>query len=193
MSTVILQTERLELVEWTGSDSELDAFRVLARDPEVLRFITGGAPMPDEQVRDFIDRQITCQRTAGWSRWALRLRAPAAGEPAGVVGFCGPGCTFAPDVEIGWWLHRDLWNKGLATEAARAAVSYCFATVGFERLICCVHPQNAASLAVAGKVGFVAHGEVEFRGMTIIRHEQLNPLPPAAPDPRFKRDCAGLR
>ena len=189
MGPVVIQTERLNLREWTAGD--VDDLMVLATDLEVMRYINGGVPLARGDIVDFIERQTTAQRERGWCRWALEVRQPAEGEPRGVAGFCGPGCTFAPDVELGWWIHPALWGRGLATEAGQAAVGYCFGAVGFERLICCVHPENARSLRVAEKVGFVPVDEIEHRGMRIIRHELLNPRPGPPRDPRFSRDCLG--
>lgn len=189
MPTVV-QTERLTLRTWAPAD--IDAFAVLARDPRVMRYINGGRAATDEQIGSFLERQIITASRAGWCRWALQLRRPAPGEPAGVIGFAGPGCTFAPDIEFGWWLHPDLWGRGLATEAARAGVNHCFATVGFPRLISMVHPDNVASLAVARKVGFLPEAEVEHNGVTLVRHVLDNPLGELPADPRYRHDCEGL-
>jgi RimJ/RimL family protein N-acetyltransferase len=186
---VVIATRRLNLRRWELDDAA--EFSALAKDPEMMRYISGGVPHTDDQVLEFLERQIAAQAERGWCRWALELREPAPGEPAGVVGFTGPGCTFAPDVEMGWWVHRALWGQGLASESARAAVDYCFEVVGFDRLTCCVHPDNAPSLRVAEKTGFVARDEIEFRTMTLVRHELRNPHPPAVRDPRFVTDCRG--
>ena len=187
MGPIIIETERLSLRAWTPEDA--GPFAALAKDPETMRYISGGVPHSDEQIAAFIERQVRAQAELGWCRWALELRDPAPGEPAGVIGFTGPGCTFAPDVEVGWWVHRDLWGRGLAQEAARAAVGHCLGALGLPRLICCVHPGNAASLRVAEKTGFVPVDEIEFRGVRIIRHELLNPDPGARTAPGVARDC----
>lgn len=187
MGPMIIETERLRLRGWTAEDAE--PLSVLAKDPEVMRYISGGTPHTDEQIAAFVERQVRAQSELGWCRWALQLREPAAGDPAEVIGFTGPGCTFAPDVEVGWWVHRDLWGRGLAQEAARAAVDHCFAGLGLPRLICCVHPDNAASLRVAEKTGFVPFDEIEFRGVRIIRHELLNPDPRSRTAAGVARDC----
>jgi RimJ/RimL family protein N-acetyltransferase len=50
-------------------------------------------------------------------------------------------------------LGRPYWGKGFATEAARAAMDYAFTTQPVERLISCIDPQNAASQAVAQRLG----------------------------------------
>lgn len=190
MARVIVQTDRLHLREWERSDAR--AFQHVAGDPRTMRFITGGRPLTAEETARFVNRQIEVARLAGWCRWALELRAPAPGEPTGAVGFCGPGPTFAPEIELGWWVHPDLWGRGLATEAALAAREYCFAVIGFDRLICMVHPDNHASLRVAEKVGFVYQDATEHDGVPLLRHAQANPLPEPPRDPRFKRDTEGL-
>lgn len=189
MGPIIVSTERLHLREWTAPDAH--AFDILGQDPLVLRFITGGRPLTEREIQEFIGRQIEAQQVRGWCRWALELRAPSGDEPTGLVGFCGPGCTFAPDVELGWWLASALWNRGLATEAARAAADYCFGVVGFERLISAIAPFNHASRRVAEKIGFTLDGEFEHHGERTLRYALANPAPPAAPDPRFRRDCEG--
>jgi RimJ/RimL family protein N-acetyltransferase len=92
---------------------------------------------------------------------------------------------------VGWWLRSDLWGQGLATEAARAAVAYCFEVVGFERLISAILPANERSIRVAEKVGFTLEGEFHHAGLVHRRYALENPNPPTVHDPRFRRDCAG--
>lgn len=190
MGPIVIETERLRLREWTAEDAE--PFAAISSDPEVVRYITGGRPLTLAETRSQIERLIFLQEQKGWTRWALELREPVPGDPTGPVGFCGPGCTFAPDIEVGWWLHSALWGRGLATEAAVGAVQFCFETIGFLRLICCVHPDNDRSLAVARKAGFTRLDEVDFHGTPIIRHEQNNPRPGSSVDSRFARNCDGM-
>ena len=185
MGPTVIETPRVRLRTWTAADAE--EFGRLARDPDVVAYITGGRPLTDDEVAEFIARQLACQAERGWCRWALEVAA----DPGRVAGFCGPGCTFAPEVEMGWWLSPDHWRQGLATEAGSAAIRHCFEVIGFARLICCVHPNNAASLAVARKVGFAQVGYFDHNGMTLIRHELDNPLPEPPNSPAYVLDCAG--
>jgi len=53
---MILETQRLILDTWQSAD--WTAFRPIATDVEVMRYITGGVPWSDEQIRSFVDRQI---------------------------------------------------------------------------------------------------------------------------------------
>jgi len=189
MTRIIVQTERLILREW--ADDDIDAFFEVSSDPQVVRYITAGVPLTRQQTAEQIARLASLQRSHGWTRWALELRDPAPGEPTGAVGFCGPGCTFAPEIEVGWWLHAALWGRGLATEAARAAVRHCFDVIGFDRLICCVHPDNVASLAVARNAGFKPTDRFTFNGVPLLRHRQRNPLSDPPRDDRYVRSCDG--
>lgn len=187
MTHAIVETARLVLSTWSEHDAA--DLSVMAKDAETMRYINGGAPFTDHEVEAAIARQIDTQQRLGWCRWALRLRDPRPGEPTGVIGFAGPGCTFAPDIEMGWWVRKDLWGKGLATEAGRAAVDHCFSALGMPRLICCVHVDNAASRTVAARAGFTPLDEIEFKGFPIVRHEQLNPCPGADRPRRVSHDC----
>jgi RimJ/RimL family protein N-acetyltransferase len=58
-----------------------------------------------------------------------------------------------PGLEVGWLLARDRWGQGLATEAGHAALGYAFDTLGAEHVISVIHPDNAASIRVAAKLG----------------------------------------
>ena len=55
--------------------------------------------------------------------------------------------------EVGWRLDRAFWGRGLATEAARASVAYGFETLGLERIISIIQPENRGSRRVAEKAG----------------------------------------
>jgi RimJ/RimL family protein N-acetyltransferase len=48
----MLETERLLLLPWRAEDAE--AFRPIATDPEVMRYITGGKPWSDEQIQELV-------------------------------------------------------------------------------------------------------------------------------------------
>lgn len=64
------------------------------------------------------------------------------------------------DTEIGWHLHPDTWGSGLATEAAQALVSHA-RTQGLERLVAVTHADNAASQAVARRLGMSHQGPTD--------------------------------
>jgi RimJ/RimL family protein N-acetyltransferase len=65
--------------------------------------------------------------------------------------------------EIGYWIHVDQINRGLATELAGALTWVGFEVDGLRRVeIHCV-PQNVRSAAVARKLGYVHEGTLRAR------------------------------
>ncbi len=161
---MILQTERLELVPWQISDWTL--LRPIATDPEVMRYITGGRPWTDDEIQLFVSRQINLYAERGFCRWKL-LEKPA-GE---MIGFCGVGFwRDNPDPEIGWWLARRSWGRGLATEAARAALRDAFERVRLERIISVAMRDNRASIRIMEKLGLKLESEFKNEVFRLVRY-----------------------
>src|SRR5947207_1376566 len=110
-----LETERLVLCPWQAEDWR--EFHAIASDPEVMRYIHDGTPWREERSREFVARQMKLFAQRQFCLWKLM---PQQGER--LIGFCGlqplPGTA---DIEIGWWLARAYWHRGLAAEAARVA------------------------------------------------------------------------
>lgn len=164
MAVMILETERLILDTW--QDEDWTAFRPIATDPEVMRYITGGIPWSDEQIQSFVERQIETYRTRGFCRWKLLSKADG-----NLIGFCGAGFwRDAQEPEIGWWLARSCWGRGLASEAARPALRDAFELVKLDRLISVAMPGNQASTRIMQKLGLEFDGEFESNGFRLVRY-----------------------
>jgi len=164
MIGMILETERLVLDTWQSSD--WTAFRPIATDPEVMRCITGGIPWTDEQIRSFVDRQVRLYAERGYCRWKLIEKSTT-----GLIGFCGVGVwRDVLDPEIGWWLARRCWGRGLATEAARPALRDAFDRVRLERIVSIAMPENRASTRIMEKLGLKFECEFESDGFRLVRY-----------------------
>ena len=160
----ILQTERLVLSTWHFSDWV--ALRPIATDVKVMRYINGGVPWADERIQMFVNRQVELFSERGFCRWKLLLR-PA----QEMIGFCGVGFWGDTlDPEIGWWLARQHWGRGLATEAARFALADAFERVGLERIISIARPENTASTRIMEKLGLTLECEFEKDGVRLVRY-----------------------
>jgi len=116
-----------------------------------MRFITGGVPLTDDQIREFIGRQIRWFNERGFCLW--KLLEKSTGRLIGFTGLQPLVAESTPEVEIGWWLAKDCWGKGLATEAARAALRGGFEHGGLRRVVSIARPENAASIRVMQKLG----------------------------------------
>ena len=61
-------------------------------------------------------------------------------------------------LEIGYWIRESRAGQGLGTEAAAAVARAGFEVAGADRIEIRVDPENAASLAIPRKLGFVEEG-----------------------------------
>ena len=153
-----LLTARLILRSFREDD--IDAMAQLFANPDFMRFSLGVFTERHKTV-DFIEKVMGWDRARMPSQFAVVLR-----DEHSVIGYCGfhhhpevPG-----EVEIGYRLHPDYWNRGLITEAACAVRDHGFADLKLPRVISLVHPENIPSRRVAEKNGMKVEKEIRFRG-----------------------------
>ena len=142
-----LETERLVIREWEPADR--DAFRAMAQDPVVMRYINGGVPLSEEEIDAALARQRRNAAELGYCMGALVEKA--SGEVVGVAGLQPLGTT--GDLEIGWWLAPRVWGRGYATEAGGAAMRHVLETLGRTRVVAIIDPPNTPSKRVAARLG----------------------------------------
>ena len=147
-----LATERLILRPWRVED--FDWFAAACANPKVRQFIGG--------VQNRIDAWRTFAGMFG--HWYLRghgfwvLERKDDGLPVGALGVLRHETW--PGTEIGWQLNPEHWGKGYATEGARAAQDWAFATLPVESVISCIDRGNIASQQVAKRLGNVPGREI---------------------------------
>jgi RimJ/RimL family protein N-acetyltransferase len=73
-----------------------------------------------------------------------------------LVGSCGLGNRDG-EAELGYWIAREHWGKGFATEAARAVIANAW-MLGHRKLVGSHYVDNPASGAVLRRLGFVPTG-----------------------------------
>lgn len=161
-------TERLILRRLTIAD--LDNLYQLDRDSAVMRFINGGWPLSNEEIRQFLTNVLASyDREPYFGFWAIALRGSQ--EFAGWIlvrdarefkwaadyDLARPG-----EVEIGWRLLRSQWGRGYATEAARAVVACGFAERAIDTFVAWALADNRASVRVMEKLGMTLVREFAF-------------------------------
>ena len=94
--------------------------------------------------------------------YAVELREN--GELIGFLGLSIPSfeAHFTPAVEIGWRLASCHWNKGYATEGARAVLKYGFLTLNLPEIVSFTVVNNKASRRVMEKIGLHRHPDDDF-------------------------------
>ena len=174
-----VRTDRLLLRRWRPRDAE--PLAALNADPEVMRFIGGGRSLAradsDALLRRFEDEW----HERGFGLWAVEEHA----APGVLLGFCGltvPAFLPAvlPAVEVGWRLARPAWGRGIATEAAGAALTWAWGHLETREVISIVHPDNERSLRVCAKLGMTSRPD-RIHPVTRVRLRVLAATRPSAP------------
>ena len=135
--------------------------------PELYRF-TGGSPPDGRELRKRYARQVKGRSRDGhevWRNWVVRRRAD--GVAVGWIQATLTGSGMQSTAELAWTIGADYQRRGYAREAAATAMSALRAE-GATRFIAHVHPEHAASIAVARSLGLlctdrVHEGEVLWR------------------------------
>ena len=95
-----------------------------------------------------------CHDIAGWTLFGhggLMIDLTAAGTTIGQVSLnAGP---LFPETELGWMLYDGHEGQGYATEAATALRDWAFAHLTVSSLVSYIDEANAASIAVARRLG----------------------------------------
>ena len=150
---ILLETERLVLRRMSLSD--LDLMAQLNSDPAVMRYIGDGAVWTRAQSEARIRRILKVYEIfPGLGLWI--------GEEKANRRFVGAfALNYIPktvEVEIGYRLSKSAWERGFATEGARALVRYGISELGLDRVVGLTHPENEPSKRVLMKAGLQARG-----------------------------------
>ena len=153
-----LRTERLLLRLWRDSDRL--PFQQMNADPRVMEFFP--APLTADASDELFNRAREHLKRHGFGPFAVELL-----ESSSFIGFIGLSIPafaahFMPAVEIGWRLAFDDWGQGLATEGARAVLSYGFEALGLEQIVSFTVPANLRSRRVMEKLGMTHDPRDDF-------------------------------
>jgi RimJ/RimL family protein N-acetyltransferase len=158
-----IETDRLTL-----RGHRLDDFAESAAmwaDPEVTRWI-GGRPQSAEETWARLLRYVGHWSLLGFGYWVIREKA--SGRFVGEVGFADFRREIEPSIvgrpEIGWVLASWAQGRGFATESVLAALAWGEGHFETTRTICLIHPENAPSLRLAAKCGFIESGRSTYKG-----------------------------
>ncbi|MCD0446189.1 GNAT family N-acetyltransferase [Glycomyces sp. A-F 0318] len=160
-----LRTERLLLRPLAVADAE--ALAAINADPEVMRYIGNGRPLTPEETE-----ARTAKAAAHWDEHGWGVFAAVESATGAFVGWAALAVpSFLPEIlpatELGWRVRRDRWGRGYAPEAARAVAGFAFGDLGLDRVVSCIHAENAASIRVAEKLGMSLERETVVPGVGV--------------------------
>ena len=155
MKAILLETERTWLRKLTPDDA-VD-FYALNLDPEVIRY-TGDQPFsnPDEA-------QKFLQGYDQYEKYHTGRLAVIEKENQRFIGWCG--LKYTPELkeyDLGFRFFRKYWNRGFATETARACLLFGFNQLNLDAIVGRAMHANQASIRVLEKIGMNFVKEVEF-------------------------------
>lgn len=152
-------------------------------DPEVVRHILDGQVRPREEVWLRLLRSAGLWALLGYGTWVIRTAGD--GRFVGEIGLgdfqrtMQPGFGGAP--ESGWALAPWAHGLGYASEALAAVLSWSDENLTSRRTACMIVPDNAASLRLAQRHGYVAYGQSEYRSRVVVLLERVAPDRSASP------------
>ena len=148
-----METERILLRYWQESDAE--ALFKYASDPDVGPRAGWPVHKSVEESREIIRTFFHNETT-----WAIVLKET--GEAIGCIGYYTHETSNIPigenDCEVGYWVGKPYWNKGICTEALKLMLDYCINEKHFEDIWADHFTGNPASGRVMEKCGFIDTG-----------------------------------
>ena len=138
-------------------------------DPIVTRHISGRpSNRTDTWMRLLRYAGLWC--ILGYGYWAIEERASS--KFVGDVGLADFHRELSPSIrgipEAGWVLDPAFYGRGYATEALRAALAWADGNITGDETACIVAPENAASIRVAEKAGYVERARTTYLGAPTI-------------------------
>jgi [ribosomal protein S5]-alanine N-acetyltransferase len=144
-----LRTARLVIREMNGADWR--AIAAYNAAPEFHRYLP--IPPPNaETTRGFVTLCVARAREFPRRHYDAVLQERALGQVVGTLRLSLRGRDFG---DLGYAIRPEFWNRGLATEAVRAALGEARDALGLREIWATVDPANTASCRVMEKLGFV--------------------------------------
>jgi RimJ/RimL family protein N-acetyltransferase len=133
---------------------DLEPYAEFLADPECTRYLLVPGAHSRELSQSLLERNVE-EHDGTIGMYTLHDGS----ELVGWAGFQRREITGAPEVELGWLVRKEHWGKGYASEAALELRKR-----GPQRLIHLIHLENAASIAVAKKLGAKHEQDTEILG-----------------------------
>ncbi len=153
-SMPVLTDGSLTLRPWRAADA--DAVLAACQDPEVQRWMDVPVPFLPQHAADFVGAHAEQQ-------WSSRQGAPfaiSASNEDRVLGSCGLVAVDAADLvaQVVWAVDAPARGQRVAQRAGKLLCDWALEDLGFARLEFYIEPTNAASRAVATRLGCELEG-----------------------------------
>lgn len=170
MEIPTIETPNLILRAWRAEDA--DRWHELLQEEDILRYFPNPKPPRREKADEYIAHHRSHWDQYGYGHWAVVTRSDRR-----LIGW--NGLEYLPELrqtELAYLLSREVWGRGYATEAARAAVKFGFDKAGLDLIIGLVHPDNAGSVRVLEKCGMSFADRLSLWGLEMSRYRVTRPV-----------------
>jgi [ribosomal protein S5]-alanine N-acetyltransferase len=148
----MIETERLVLLPLADEDADVIAMKIndyaIAKNLARVPF-----PYTLADAHEFLAWAKGFDHRSAFK--TIRLKSTQA-DIIGVISY--DWVEAKQESDIGYWLVKEHWGKGLMSEAARAMVRYAFTVSGLQSLSSCFFNDNPASGKVLERAGFETAG-----------------------------------
>ncbi len=163
----IFTSKRLGFRDWKASDAP--KLHTINSDKEVMEFFPS-FPSKEDTI-DFVKRMQFQFKTKGYCYFATDCL-----DTKEFIGFIGLSyqtykAPFTPYIDIGWRIEKKHWNKGFATEGAKACLNYAFENLKVESIYAIAPKINKKSEAIMRKIGM--QKIVEFKHPKLAENKLL--------------------
>jgi RimJ/RimL family protein N-acetyltransferase len=162
---MMMSSERLAFRAYTDEDFEF--LMALLSDPQMVKFIGSGKTRDRQGGKDFLS-WIYRTYEHGEDLGLQVLIRKQDNLPVGHAGLVPQKIDGQDELEIGYWIAREYWGCGYATEAAAALLDHGRNTLGRKRFISLIQPENTTSEKVAKKIG------MQFEKRIILGEKDVN-------------------
>lgn len=157
MLTPILETKRTTLRPLMLSDAE-EAFNNWTSDPEVAKYTCWSTHESIEATKEWLTFVENEAGGKNYYDWGIVLK-----ESGELIGSCGVSYNEKEKTyEIGYVIMRKHWNKGFASEAAKAITDFSFKKLKAASLFSRHAKENIYSANILDSIGFVYRNEGKY-------------------------------
>ena len=143
---MVLETERLILRPWEGSDAE-ECYKY-AKDDRV-------GPIAGWPVHTSVENSRQAIREVLMKPEIYAIVLKETGLPIGSIGLHRNDLASKDDeMELGYWLGVPYWGRGIVPEAAKELLRHAFEDLDLQRVWCGYYDGNTKSKRVQEKLGF---------------------------------------
>jgi RimJ/RimL family protein N-acetyltransferase len=171
--TWIVRTARLVLTPVGGAD--LPELRAIKSDPRVFAVMLGGIRNAVQAAEELAE-EVIAWGANGFGMWAIR--EIATGQFVGITGL--EHRSDGRGVALRFALWPEAQGRGMAREAAGAALRFGHQQAGLRRIVAVARENNTASRMVLGGIGMTACTGFVQQGYSMVLYESVA-SPPAAP------------